>query len=136
MSNKFTKIIYTDIQKAFDPVFHCRLIKTLSQYKIHNSLINRFKEFLDGRTQKVVIYKTFSEYLLVFTGVLQSGVIDSLLFIIYRNCIVLEVDVRSNINRFADETKIFGQSDNILQSSLDKIYDWLKEIKLNLNPTN
>ena len=65
----------------------------------------------------------------------QGGVIGPLLFIIYINDIALEVDVDSNINLFADDTKIFSHSNTILQKSLDKIYHWLKERKLVLNPS-
>ena len=54
--------------------------------------------------KKVVINKTFSESTPVFSGVPQSGVIDPLLFIVHINNIVLEVDVRSNINVFAGNT--------------------------------
>ena len=87
--NKATKIVYRDIQKACDSVSHFRVIKNLSQYKIHNSLVNWIKKFLDGRTQKVVINKTFSESLPVFSGVPQGEVISPLLFIIYINGIFL-----------------------------------------------
>ena len=55
LSNKSTKVIYTDIQKAFDSVSHFKLIKTLTQYRIHKSLVSWFNEFLNNRTQKVVI---------------------------------------------------------------------------------
>ena len=53
----------------------------------------------------------------------------------YINDIVSEVDSNSNIKLFADDTKIFSQSNLVLQKSLDKIYHWLKERKLNLNPS-
>ena len=131
MVYKSTKIIYTDIQKTFDSVSHFRLIKTLFQYKIHNSLVNWFKEFLDGRTQKLVINKT--EYLPVLVEYLKVGLLVYFYLYLYK-WYSLEVDVRNNINLFADDTKIFGQSNKILQPSLDKIYHWLKDRKLNLNP--
>ena len=76
LSNKFTKIIYTDIQKAFDSVFHFRLIKTLFQHNIHNSLVNWFKKYLNGRTRIVVINNTFSKMLPVLSRVPQGGFIS------------------------------------------------------------
>ena len=134
-TNKSINIIYTDIQKAFDSVSHSKLIKTLSQYKINRNLVEWFKEFLQERTQRVVISNTFSESLPIFSGVPQGGVIGPLLFIIYINDIATEVDSNSNIKLFADDTKIFSQSNLVLQNSLDKIYHWLKERRLNLNPS-
>ena len=52
---------------------------------IIESLVSWFKEFLDNRTQKVVIGNTFSESLPVFSGVPQVVVIDLLLFLNYIN---------------------------------------------------
>ena len=83
-------------KKAFDSVSHFKLIKTLTQYKTHKSLVSWFKELLDNRTQKVIIGKTFSESLPSFSGVPQGGIIGPLLFLIYINDIALEVDVDSN----------------------------------------
>ena len=117
LSSKSTKVIYTDIKKAFDSVSHVKLIKTLSQYKIYRSLVSWFKEFLYDRTQKVVINKKFLESLPKFSEVPQGGVIGPLLFINYINDIASEIDVSSNINHFADDTKIFSQSNTILQNS-------------------
>ena len=103
-------MIQFDIQKAFDSVSHIELIKTLSQYQINRNLVEWFKEFLQERTQRVVIGNTFSESLPIFSGVLQGGVIGPLLLIIYINDIASEVDSKSNNNLFADDTKIFSQS--------------------------
>ena len=133
-TNKSINLIYTDIQKAFVSVSHLKLIKTLSQYKVNRNLVKWFKEFLQDRTQRVVIGNTFSEPLPVFSGVPEGGVIGPLLFIIYINVIASEVDSNSNIKLFADDTKIFSESNSVLQKTLDKIYNWLKERKLNLNP--
>ena len=66
-TNKSINVIYTDIQKAFDSVSHLKLIKTLSKYKISKNLVEWFEEFLQDRTQRVVIGKTFSEPLPVFS---------------------------------------------------------------------
>ena len=64
----------------------------------------------------------------------QGGVIGPLLFIFYIIDIASKVNICSNIKLFADDTKIFSQSNKSLQLSLYKMYHWLKERKLNLNP--
>ena len=71
-TNKYINVINTDIQKVFDSVSHLKLIKTLSQYKISRNLVKWLKEFLQDRTQRVVIGNMFSESLLIFSGVPQE----------------------------------------------------------------
>ena len=58
--------------------------------------------------QKVIVNKTFSDPLPVFTEVPQGGIIGPLLFIIHINDITSEIVIHSNINLFADDTKIFS----------------------------
>ena len=45
----------------------------------------------------------------------------------YINGMTTKVDVSSNINLFADDTKCLIQSNTTLQNSLDKMYNLLKE---------
>ena len=134
LNNESIKVVYTDIQKAFDSVSHQRLLKILSQYGLHDSLINWFNEFLNNRSQRVVINNTLSDPLTIYSGVPQGGVIGPLLFLIYINDIYLNIDTQSEISLFADDAKIISKSNISLQISLDNIYKWLKARKLDLNP--
>ena len=47
--------VYLDFGKAFDSVPHKRLIKKLEGYGIKGILLEWFKNFLNGRQQRVVI---------------------------------------------------------------------------------
>ena len=49
LNNESIKVVYTDIQKPFDSVSHQRVIKTLTQHRLHESLVNWFKEYLRNR---------------------------------------------------------------------------------------
>ena len=60
-------------------------------------------------------------------------VVGPLLFINFINGIASKVDVSSNINLFVDDTIFFSQSNTTLQNSLNKIYNCLKEIKIDPN---
>ena len=110
---------------------HPRLIKTLTQYRLHDSLVNWFREFLNNRTQIVLVNNTLSNALTVFSGVPQGGLIDPLLFIVYSNDISTET-IHNDINLFADDPKKSGKSNDVLQLFLNNIYQRLKARKLKL----
>ena len=54
-SNEDVDIIYLDFKKAFDKVPHKRLLQKLWGYGIRGAVHSWIREFLTGRTQKVVI---------------------------------------------------------------------------------
>ena len=80
LKNEYIKEVYTDIQKAFDSVSHKRLLKVLSQYGLHKSLVKWLNNSLIGKSQRVVINDTLSDPLSIYSGVPQGGVIGPLLF--------------------------------------------------------
>ena len=84
--------MYTDIQKAFVSVSHQKLIKTLTQYRLHESLVNWFEEYpKKKRSQRVFVNNMLSNYLVVFSGIPQGGVIGTLLFVIYTSIILQHI---------------------------------------------
>ena len=80
MNNESVTVVYTDIKKAFDSVSHKRLIKIFIQYGFDDDLVNWLNEFLNNRSQRVIINNTFSDPLEIYSGVPQGGVIGPLLF--------------------------------------------------------
>ena len=84
-------MVYTDIKKAFDSVSHIRLLKIMTQYGFDNNLVNWLSDFLNSRTQSVLINNTLSDPLKIHSGVPQSGVIGPLLFLIYINDITFNI---------------------------------------------
>ena len=55
-------------------------------------------------------------------------------FLIYINDTNSNIDIKSDMSLFADDTKNFRESDIFLQSILNNIYKWPKTRKLDLNP--
>ena len=108
LKNEFTKVVYTDIQKAFDSVSHKRLLKILNQYGLHESLIDWFDNFLNNRSQRVFINNKLSDSLKIYSRVPQGGVVGPLLFLIYTNDICSNIDIKSELSLFADDAKIFS----------------------------
>ena len=129
--------IYLDFAKAFDTVPHKRLLSKLKAYGITGKLLKWIEAFLVGRTQAVKVNGVSSEFKAVFSGIPQGSVLGPILFIIYIN------DILDNINSegflFADDTKIFktilGKDDAIaLQSDIDSLEAWSDKWLLRFNP--
>ena len=134
LNNESVTVVYTDIKKAFDSVSHIRLLKIMTQYGFDDNLVNWLSEFLNNRTQSVLINNTLSDPLKIHSGVSLGGVIGPLLFLIYINDITFNTQIQSEISLFADDAKVFSKSETSLQITLDNIHEWLKTRKLDLNP--
>ena len=95
---------------------------------ITTRLLRWFKNYLTNRVQRVVINGSSSEWLPVNAGVPQGSILCPLLFFIFINDIV--EDIQAQIKLFADDTSLYIMVDNptetakILNDDLDKIYNW------------
>ena len=57
-------MIFLDLSKAYDRVWHTGLLHKLKKIGIRGSLLEWFKSYLTGRTQRVVMLLNFSNCLL------------------------------------------------------------------------
>ena len=128
------RIVFLDISKAFDKVWHDGLILKLKQNGISDRLIKLFENYLHNRKQHVVLNGFHSDYSLIEAGVPQGSVLGPLLFLLYINDV--EKTITSNINFFADDTMLFSivkdavVSANDLNHDLDLIYRWAYQWKM------
>ena len=60
--NKKVRLVFGDISKAFDRVWHQGIIFKLNKYGISGSLNNWFKSFMSNRMQRVVVDGHSSNY--------------------------------------------------------------------------
>ena len=129
---------YTWISKiCVDTVPHRRSLHKLQGYGINNKITRWITDFLIGRKQRVSVQCTFSEWMLVLSGIPQGSVLGPLLFVIYIN--ELPKIVKSTIYLFADDTKILRsinslEDTKILQEDLDKLQEWSNIWLLKFHP--
>ena len=111
---------FCDISKAFDRVWHRGLLFKLRRIGITGPLLQWFQSYLENRYQRVAIEGCVSDYQNVQAGVPQGSILGPLLFLIYINDIV--IDINSNIRLFEDDT------------SLEIIHQWAQSWLVNFNP--
>ena len=135
---KQTDLILLDFSKAFDKVAHQKLISKLYFYGIRGKTLSWVKDFLDSRSQAVVLNGVKSDKIAVSSGVPQGSVLGPILFLAYIND--LPDQVKSRVRLFADDTAIYlaisseGES-IILQNDLHILEIWEKRWDMSFNPS-
>ena len=92
-------MFFCDISEAFDRVWH-----QLRDMGCCDEFLNWFSSYLSNRRQRVVINGQTSEWTYVLAGVPQGPILGPLLFLIYINDIVNEL--QASIGLFADDTSL------------------------------
>ena len=108
---KDIRLVFCDVSKAFDRVWHKGLIAKLRRVGITGKLLEWFQDYLINRKQRVVINGQYSSWGSVLAGVPQGSVLGPLLFLIYINDITEEAQ-SSEIRLFADDTILYVIVDN------------------------
>ena len=118
-----TKIamVFLDITKAFDKIWHRGLLYKLEMIGISGNLLRLIESYLTNRYQRVVLNGSFSDFLRIISGVPQGSILGPLLFLIFLNDIV--VGITCPISLFADDTSLLA---------MEKTWPKVEEV-LNLN---
>ena len=135
---KDIRVVFCDISKAFDKVWHTGLIHKLNKIGISGPLLGWFENYLSERKQRVVINGEQSKWGDILAGVPQGSVLGPLLFLVYIND--LAELVGSEIRLFADDTMVYIFVDNPLHSAeslnndLEIISNWAKNWLVTFSP--
>ena len=136
-NKKITQGLFLDVSAAFDKVWHNGLLAKLSQIGVEGTFLDTVGSYLAGRKQIVVVDGVKSEPLEVNAGVPQGSRLGPLLFIIYMNDII--EDIESDILIFADDTSLLAtgsdpaETAQQLNRDLSKISIWAKKWKVVFN---
>lgn len=137
-SGKEVRVVFCDVSKAFDRVWHEGLLLKLEAAGITGSLLTWFRSYLTDRRQRVVLPGVQSNWNNIRAGVPQGSILGPLLFLLFINDIV--EDIGSNIRLFADDTSLYMVVDNpdtaaeLLNLDINKIMTWAKKWLVTFNP--
>ena len=136
-NNQYACMVFCDVSKAFDRVWHKGLIFKLKQLGIDGELLEWIANYLNNRQQRVVIKSCMSDYKSTNVGVPQGSVLGPLLFLIYVN--VISESLLSLTRLFADDSSLFYSATNIfdiegiINSDLRVLTNWAKQWLVNFN---
>ena len=140
LNNTSTDVIYFDFAKAFDSVNHDLILKKLKHiYGIDGRMLKFLRGYLQDRKQRVVLDNHISEEVKVLSGVPQGSILGPLLFVLFINDIYTNIDPNTNIELYADDTKMRRRINSIhdcefLQNDIKSLYKWAIDNKMKFHP--
>ena len=136
--NQQVDLILLDFSKAFDKVPHQRLLHKIKHYGIRGKTHQWLRDFLDNRTQQVLVEGQTSSKVPVQSGVPQGSVLGPLMFLLFINDLPEYVE-NSRVRLFADDCVLYRtvseQEDaTSLQEDLDALQKWESDWKMEFHP--
>ncbi|PKU34263.1 rna-directed dna polymerase from mobile element jockey-like [Limosa lapponica baueri] len=129
-------IVYLDFSKAFNTVSHSLLLEKPMCYGLDKWSVHWVGNWLTGRTQRVVINSSFSNWQPVTSGVPQGLILGPMLF----NIFISDLDdgIKCTLMKFANDTKLKGEVDTsegraTLQEDPDRLEEWANKNLMKFN---
>ena len=128
---------FLDISAAFDAVWHNALLEKLKSINVKGDCLKLLGSYLSNRTAKTIVDGHESSELPVDAGVPQGSRLGPLLFILYINDIISDLESEPLI--FADDTTLITsgrsirETSSILNRDLERITKWAAKWKVEFN---
>ena len=138
-NHRFSCMVFLDVSKAFDRVWHKGLIFKLKQHGIEGDFLNWLTDYLNGRQQQVIISGCTSTLKPIKAGVPQGSVLGPLLFLIYVNDIADSLLTLTRL--FADDSSLFYSASSLediqglINHDLIILSQWAKQWLVTFNPS-
>ena len=101
-SGEYDGVVFFDLKKAFDRVWHEGLLCKLRSLGVDGSALQWFHSFLSNRGQRVGVGNAISSYQDLHAGVPQGAILSPQLFLAFINDIIQITSAKLNL--FADDT--------------------------------
>ncbi len=132
-------LVFLDVSKAFDKVYHPALLQKLKILGVSGKLLTWISSYLSDRKQKVVINGVKSDPKSINASVPQGSILGPLLFLVYVNDIVEDLETLPYL--FADDTSLFSTIDpknavvtfNKINNDLEKLAHWSAQWRVTFN---
>ena len=110
-SGLLTRMIFIDLEKAFDTINHYILLKKMASLAFSNHSIKCFQSYLCDRRFWVNIKNKYSSTTKMECGVPQGSILGPLLFLLYVNDMKQAVDC--NLSLYADDSCLVYQHKDV-----------------------
>ena len=135
---RYVRVLFMDFSSAFNTVQPHLLLRRLCDLNVSSNLILWIREFLRERPQRVCINNTFSDSLVLNTGVPQGCVLSPLLFSLYTNELKYN-NKEFSLIKYADDMALVACLQDVSSPSyslhIDHIATWFESSFLDLNVT-